>query len=151
LILKDIVRKYEASDLAAVLTAWESASELAHPFLPASFIAQERINIAEIYLPRADVWVVERENQVIGFISLIGNEVGGLFVHPKFQGTGAGKALMDKAQALHGDLALEVFKENMIGRRFYERYGFELMHEKVFTDTGDPLLCLKFTANKQND
>lgn len=55
---------------------------------------------------------------------------------------------MDKAQSLHGDLEVEVFKENSIGRKFYARYGFEYLEEKLHEPTGQQVLRLKFTANK---
>lgn len=41
-------------------------------------------NIANVYLPNAGTWVWESDGRVVGFISLPGNEVGGIFVDPKF-------------------------------------------------------------------
>ena len=114
-----IVRPYNESDLDAVLSSWENASRIAHPFLEEEFLAQERKNIPELYLPNADTWVVEADNQVAGFIALIGNEVGAIFLQPEHQGKKMGKAMMDKAQQLHGDLEVEVFEKNSTGRKFY--------------------------------
>jgi putative acetyltransferase len=114
------------------------------------FIAQERSNIANIYLPNTDTWVAELDGKVEGFIALMGNEVGAIFLQPEFHGQGAGKALMDKAQELHGDLEVEVFKENKIGRKFYSQYGFEQQEEKFHEPTGQQVLRLKFTANKSS-
>ena len=143
--MERIIRQYEEKDLDDVLTAWESASSVAHPFLSQEFMQQERLNIPELYLPQAETWVLEQDGQVIGFISLLGNEVGAIFVKPEFHGSGAGRALMDQAQRLHGELEVEVFKANMMGRNFYERYGFELLAEKRHEETGQELLRLKFT------
>ena len=143
------IRQYRNSDLDAVLSSWESATRLAHPFMSDQFIAQERKNVSEIELPNTDTWVVEIGSEVRGFIALMGNEVGAIFLRPEFHGQGAGKALMGKAQEIHGDLEVEVFKENAIGRRVYTRYGFEQMEEKLHEPTGQQVLRLKFTANKQ--
>jgi len=140
------IRQYENSDLDAVLSSWETATRLAHPFMTDEFIAQERINIADVYMPNTDTWVVDIDGKVEGFVALMGNEVGAIFLQPKYHGKGAGKALMDKAQELHGDLEVEVFKENPIGRRFYSRYGFEFLEEKLHEPTGQQVLRLKFTA-----
>lgn len=142
------IRQYENSDLEAVLSSWERATRLAHPFMTDEFIAQERINTTEIYLPNTDTWVLETDDQVVGFIALMGNEVGAIFLQPEYHGHGAGKALMDKAQEIHGDLEVEVFKENAIGRKFYSRYGFDHLEEKLHEPTGQQVLRLKFTANK---
>jgi len=113
------------------------------------FIARERINTKEIYLPNTDTWVAECDGKVQGFIALMGNEVGAIFLKPQFHGMGVGKALMNKAQELHGDLEVEVFKENAIGREFYKKYGFEQVKETQHEPTGQTLLRLKFSSNKQ--
>ena len=84
---------------------------------------------------------------MVGFIALIGNEVGAIFVDPSYHGLGIGRALMDKARSLREDLELEVFKRNALGRAFYDRYGFELMHEKVHEQTGHKLMRLKLTSS----
>lgn len=141
------IRPYKASDLNAVLDAWEVATRLAHNFMSDEFIAQERKNVADIYIPNTDTWVAEIDKEVKGFIALMNNEVGAIFLQPSYHGRGVGKMLMDKAKSLHGDLEVEVFKANKIGRTFYARYGFELLEEKLHEATGQPLLRLKFTAN----
>ncbi len=50
------------------------------------FIAQERKNVAEIYLPNTDTWVLELDEEVKGFIALMGNEVGAIFLQPECRG-----------------------------------------------------------------
>ncbi len=143
-----LIRKYRESDLDAVLSSWEKASRLAHPFLTDEYFEQERKIIPESHLPNAETWIVEIDNEVVGFIALIGNEVGAIFVQPKLHGKGIGKALMDKAQQLHKDLEVEVFSKNSIGRRFYSKYGFVLIEEKYHENTGQIMMRLKYTANK---
>jgi len=140
------IRPYQNIDLNDLLAVWERATKLAHPFLTAPFLEQERHNIPNIYLPIADTWVAVDKSNVIGFIALIGNEVGAIFVDPGYHGHGAGKALMDKAQSLHSTLELDVFKENQIGRRFYDRYGFKLQSEKTHEDTGNKILRLLYNT-----
>ncbi|WP_320818826.1 GNAT family N-acetyltransferase [Thalassolituus sp.] len=140
------IRQYQTSDLAAVLDSWEVATRLAHTFMTDEFIAQERKNVADIYIPNTDTWVAEIDGVVEGFIALIGNEVGAIFLQPNWHGRGVGKALMDKAQALHGDLEVEVFKENSIGRAFYQRYGFEFIEQKLHKPTGQQVLRLRFST-----
>lgn len=144
------IRKYHVSDLDSVLNAWEAASRMAHKFLTDTFLEQERRNIAEIYLPNTETWVAEVDGVVIGFIALMGNEVGAIFLQPDCHGKGIGKALMDKAQELHGNLEVEVFKENSIGCDFYSKYGFVPLAEKFHEPTGQQLLRLVFNARSTN-
>ena len=142
-----MIRKYQAKDLEDVLVAWAAASAVAHPFLSDEFLAEERQNIANVYLPKAETWVCELDGRVVGFISLLGNEVGAIFVDPKVHGVGIGRALMDHARGLREELEVEVFKANVIGRAFYARYGFELMQEKVHDQTGLDVMRLTLAAN----
>ena len=140
------VRKYTASDLQEVLSTWENASNLAHPFLSADFQDQVRHDIPKLYLPNAETWVAEIDSNVVGFIALLGNEVGALFVQPSFHGKGIGKTLMDKAVELYDQLELEVFKANSIGRQFYAKYGFEEVGEEAHKATGKKVLRLKYST-----
>ena len=142
-----IIRKYDHKDLDKVLAAWESGSAVAHPFLTEVFLEQERYNIPNLYLPNAETWVAEEDGAVVGFIALIEDEVGAIFVDSEFHHRGVGRALMDKAQELRGGLEVEVFKENQIGRKFYADYGFELMAETVHEPTGNALMRLKYSPS----
>jgi len=142
------IRPYRDSDLDAVVCSWETATRLAHPFMTEEFLAQEKKNLPDLYLPNADTWVAERDGQVIGFIALMGNEVGAIFLQPKYHGQKIGKALMDKAQALHGDLEVEVFSTNVIGRQFYTQYGFQFLAEKMHEPTGQKVIRLRFIVDR---
>jgi putative acetyltransferase len=139
------IRQYQISDLGSVLDSWEAATRLAHAFMSEEFIAQERKNVEEVYLPITDTWVAVVDDGVRGFIALIGNEVGALFLQPDFHGNGIGRALMDKARELHGDLEVEVFKTNSIGRKFYSEYGFVFLNETLHKPTNQQVLRLKFS------
>ncbi|NQT72748.1 MAG: GNAT family N-acetyltransferase [Chloroflexi bacterium] len=142
-----IIREYKKTDLEAVLSAWKNTQKIAHPFLPEDFQAQEEINIQELYLPNAETWVAEEDNVVVGFIALIGSEIGGLFLQPTHHGKKLGKMMVDKAQDLHGNLVVDVFEKNLIGYNFYSKYGFKLVEEKVHEQTGEKVLRLKFSAS----
>ena len=145
-----MIRPYEKRDLEDLTDTWYAASQIAHPFLAQEFFDVERHNISDIYLPMADTFVYEHEGRVVGFIALIKNEVGALFVHPEFHRHGFGRALMDHAKMLRGNLEVEVFKENRIGREFYRRYGFTFQEEHVHEETGESLLRLVFIENNAN-
>jgi putative acetyltransferase len=141
-----VIRRYEPRDLEAVLDAWEQASRVAHPFLSPAFLAQERSDIPNVYLPVAETWVATRNSRVIGFIALLGSEVGALFVQPALQGAGAGRALMDKAHELRGSLEVEVFQANALGCRFYRRYGFDDVGERTHGATGHTLVRMRLSV-----
>ena len=131
-----MIREYCSSDEAELLQTWEAASAVAHPFLSAAFLEQERHNIPNLYLPHAETWVWDDDGQVVAFIALIGDEVGAVFVRPGAQRRGIGGALTDCARKRRVRLELEVFEANAIGRAFYDKYGFETLSTSVHDGTG---------------
>jgi len=151
------IRQYQSSDLDDLLSSWERASRLAHPFMANDFFEKERNNIPSLYIPNTDTWVITLNNKVVGFIALIVGdpnkgascEIGGLFVDPQFHSQGLGQSLVEKAEMLYSDITVKVFKENAIGRRFYDQYGFQYVKDLVWEESGDILLKLKLSA-KQN-
>ena len=140
-----MIRPYRETDLGELLEAWYSASLVGHPFLDEEFFRRERNRIREVYLPKAETWVFEQDGVVVGFISLIGNEVGAIFVDSNYQGRGIGRALMDHARSIRDFLELDVFKDNKVGREFYEKCGFHLAKEHLHEETGFMQLRLRLT------
>lgn len=135
-----MIRLYRPDDLDALLDLWLAASTQAHPFLPESFHREGPALIRDVYLPKAETWVYERNGRLAGFIALLGEEVGALFVDPACHGQGLGRALLDHARTLRPTLHLEVFKENTAARRFYSRYGFIEVGERPHEHLGHILV-----------
>ena len=138
-----MIRRYAPEDKEAVLNVWYESAQVAHPFWTPEIFERERGAIAEQFLPIAETYVFERTGTVVGFISLMGTEVGGLFVTPRYHRRGIGRALMDEARASRDHLELDVFEENVIGRAFYEHYGLRVVGERRDEATGQRVLRLR--------
>lgn len=139
-----MIRKYTSKDTSFIIDIWQQASALAHPFLDDNFVKKVKKDMKEIYLPNAETWVFEENNIVIGFISMIGNEIGGLFVLPNRHSKGVGTKLVDFIGEIHTELEVEVFKDNKIGRAFYDKYGFKKIKEFFHEETKQDLIRMKF-------
>ncbi len=133
-----IIRPFEATDTTALSEIWFAASRIAHPFIGASRLTEQKLLIEEHYLPRAETWVALMHGQPVGFISLLDTFVGGLFVSPEQQGLGIGRRLATHALTLKGELTLEVYTENAQAMRFYRRLGFREISRRPFDDDGFP-------------
>ncbi len=140
------LRPYLDVDFDQLVTAWRASSVVAHSFLSPDFLDAEVESIREVYLPASEAWVAVEDERVVGFLALLGNEIGALFVHPNFWGRGIGRALLDKAVELRGALTLEVFEENEIGRAFYTRYGFVATGREKHEETGQPVIRMQLPA-----
>jgi len=108
-----------------IIEVWFDASSLAHPFLEEDFVAKVKKDMREIYIPNNKTWVYEQDGKIIGFISMMGNEIGGLFVQPSNHSKGIGTLLVDFVKPMYDVLEVEVFEKNSIGRAFYDKYGFK--------------------------
>jgi len=141
-----MIREYRTADCEDVLSVWAQASAVAHSFLSQEFLVAERRNVRDAYLPNANSWIWEVDGHAVAFKSLLGNEIGGIFVDPKFQRSGIGRALVDQARTLRGDIEVEVFEMNRSGRMFYAKLGFEFMYRKIHGETGLHVLRLRLAT-----
>jgi putative acetyltransferase len=142
-----VIREYDPKDRGALLAIWAESAAVAHPFWTPAMFEQERRDIVEKFLPVAETYLFERAGKVVGFISLLGNEVGGIFVAPQYHGQGIGRALMDWARVSRDHLELDVFEANEIGRAFYAVYGFVIVAERLDEATGQKVLRLRLPSN----
>jgi len=148
-----MIRPYQHDDTDAVVAVWRAASLSAHPFFEEPFLDQEADNMRNVYLAFAETFITEVNGEVVGFIAMIDNEIGGLFLHPAHHGRGLGRAMVDHVRAKREMLAVEVFEKNAIGRRFYESYGFRQVDTLLHQPTGERVLKLELpnVSTKKRD
>jgi putative acetyltransferase len=143
-----MIRPYRQENENAVIDIWYRASIVAHAFVPDDFWEGERENIRSVYLPLAETWVYEWEGRVIGFISLLGSLVGGLFIAPEHQGKGIGRDLIVHAVSVRGELTVDVFEKNHRACSFYESCGFLRESESLHEPTGCTNVTMRRVVEK---
>jgi GNAT superfamily N-acetyltransferase len=118
------IRPYNDADFEDVVTVWfESWKSVGvgsvEPSVKAELRERFPIEIAEGW----SVHVATLANNVVGFTSIKGDEVGQLFVAPEMQGRGIGKQLLDfvKLQRPSGFWLTTPAEGRAV--RFYEREG----------------------------
>lgn len=129
---------YTATDTKKLSGIWLEASLKAHPFIGKPKLLEQRQLIEEEYLPKAETWVACHSGEAIGFISLLGSFVGGIFIASTHQGRGIGRTLIAHALELKGELSLEVYTENEQAVRFYASLGFTELSRRDVDDSGCP-------------
>jgi ribosomal protein S18 acetylase RimI-like enzyme len=140
-----VLRAYEPADREACLAIWQAASEVGHPFLGRDVLARQRALVGEVYLPRAETIVAERDGAILGFVGLLGAFIGGLFVAPSAHGRGIGRHLVLHAAGLKGELTVEVYEANRGARAFYERLDFVATGRREVDDEGLPYPLVRMT------
>ena len=131
-----MIRPFRAEDTDALIDLWYEASIRAHDFVPQDFWAREREAIRTEYLPISETHVYEQDGRVVGFLSLLGTHIGGLFVHPVAQGCGIGRALVLYAAAQYGTLTVNAFSRNAQALGFYQQMGFVEQGRGIEPTTG---------------
>ena len=100
--------------------------------------------MTKFYIPDSETWVYEIDHSIVGFISMLDTEIGGLFVLPTNHSKGIGTKLVDFINKKHLELEVEVFEKNSIGRAFYDKYGFKKIKKYSHKESGHEVLRLKF-------
>lgn len=136
------IRRYREADQAELLRIWYKVSLESHCFIPAKFWAEHREAFKNKYLPESETFVAESEGQILGFISLMGNYIGALFVDGTYQRQGVGRTLVDFVHSSQGSMFVDVYKENAQAREFYNKYGFMEKREKIQPETGHALITM---------
>ncbi|MBD9571687.1 GNAT family N-acetyltransferase [Ensifer sp. ENS08] len=131
-----MIRAYRAADLEELSAIWFEASITAHAFVGEARLREQRLLIETVYLPNAETWVAIRDGEPAGFVSLLDDFIGGLFVSPRHQGAGIGRLLVSHALQLKGQLRLEVYTANSQAYAFYENLGFEEQSRRSEDDEG---------------
>lgn len=142
-----MIREYTPKDTDALVAIWDAADDAAHAFLPKKVKDKVRQDMRNVYLPNAETWVLEEDGIPLGFIAMIGTEIGGLFLDPAQHRRGLGHQMVDYVVGLKGPLTVEVFKDNKIGLPFYKRYGFAVTGEGRFEPSGHATFKMAMPAS----
>ncbi len=122
--LQNEIRLIRDEDREALVAIWLAASTYAHGFLGAERLQLQSEQVRDIYLIQAENWVILDKGKPAGFIGLMDNFIGGLFVDPKVHGKGLGRQLLTYALQRKKMLELEVYALNRQAHSFYLRNGF---------------------------
>nr|WP_297306664.1 N-acetyltransferase [uncultured Flavobacterium sp.] len=132
-----MIRPFEKKDTDSVLEIWLNASVISHDFIPQSYWLEKINDMRDIYLPQSNSYVIEENNFVVGFISLVENYIAAIFVHPISQGKGFGKKLLQHAKELYPELILNVYSKNKKSIAFYISQDFLIKNEQIEENTGE--------------
>lgn len=139
-----MIRPYAEGDMDVLIAIWRAANELSHPFLSAAFLDTTQNVIRRVFVDLADTWIFEENGVRVGFVSLIENELSGLYVLPDYQGKGYGRAMLNMAVADRGALKLDVFGRNRSARVFYQKYGFQETGQRFDDLSGHHLIRMTY-------
>jgi len=138
------IRKLESSDIPIVVELWYETSILAHSFISPDYWKANRDAMATTYLPDSETYVAVKENEILGFVSMVDNYLAAIFVRKKMQGSGVGKKLLDLVKETRSTIELKVYKKNIDSVNFYKKQGFEAVSERLDESTKETEVFMKW-------
>jgi putative acetyltransferase len=147
------IRRGLPTDRDLLLDIWIRSVRPTHTFLSEEDI-QFLLPRVRGYLASAEVelWVLCSDSEApMGFMGMSGNKMEALFLAPEFHCRGAGRRLVQHAQALKGELTVDVNEQNPAACRFYQACGFVVEGRSELDSTGRPfpLLHMRLAAPNQ--
>lgn len=83
-----MIRAFEPDDADDVIRVWIASTIPGQSFLPEEHWRAVEPVIREDLMPIAETWVVEEDGELVAFMSLLDDLIGGLFTHPDHRGKG---------------------------------------------------------------
>lgn len=144
------IRRATAEDREGLPDIWLRSVRATHTFVSAEDM-QSFLPLVREYLASSgsEFWVLCSDSGVMmGFMGMSGSKMEALFLAPEFHRRGGGRKLVEHAQALRGELTVDVNEQNSAACRFYEACGFVVEGRSELDETGRPypLLHMRLAA-----
>ena len=94
-------------------------------------------DMASLYLPGAETYVLEAAGRAVGFAALNDDHLEALFIDPELQSFGHGTHLMAHAMSKRERITLCVYSRNVRAVSFYRRLGFQVLEERTEPLSGE--------------
>ncbi len=78
----EMIRAFEPADEDDLIRVWLASTIPGQPFVPEEHWRAMEPEIREQLVPIAETWVVEEDGELVAFMSLLDNLIGGLFTTP---------------------------------------------------------------------
>ncbi|QIC60852.1 GNAT family N-acetyltransferase [Acinetobacter schindleri] len=131
-----------------LLELWEQSVRATHHFLNDAQILKIRQQIIDHnYFTHVQLFHVEHQQQILGFMGIAGNKLEMLFVSPAAFRKGIGNQLLQHALAL-GVTEVDVNEQNPDATAFYLKHGFEMISRSETDAEGNPYPILHLKLQK---
>jgi len=140
------IKPYQEAYRNQLLDVWENSVLATHHFLDKKDFETIKEIVGGLDFEEFSVFcLVDETDQVLGFLGMMEKKLEMLFLDPKWIGKGLGKVLVNFALDSCDCCEVDVNEQNIPGRIFYEKAGFEVIHrsEKDGAGMDYPILHMK--------
>ncbi|OTG67102.1 GNAT family N-acetyltransferase [Acinetobacter silvestris] len=136
-----------------LLNIWEKSIRATHDFLNEQQILQiKELIIKHHYFDHVQLFHVEHEQKIIGFIGLAYEKIEMLFIDPQYFHRGIEAIFIQHAVSL-GINEVDVSEQNTKALAFYQKHGFHQIARSEMDAEGNPfpILHLRRKSEAMND
>ncbi|WP_231426731.1 GNAT family N-acetyltransferase [Pedobacter sp. Leaf250] len=138
------------NDYMVLIRLWEASVRATHHFLDDSDIIRYKQLILHKYFDQVDLYCFKKNDVLLGFLGLSGDNIQMLFIEPSARRQGIGKELMKFAIEQKQATKVDVNEQNEQALGFYKHLGFVIMERYENDDVGKPypILSMELQARK---
>lgn len=131
---------------------WELSVRATHHFLTDADIKMLKPLVKE-YLGKVEklLCICNEQGEAEAFMGVHGNKLEMLFVHPRSQGKGLGKTLVNYAIRVLGINEVDVNEQNPLAIGFYEHLGFQVYDRSARDGQGNPFPLLHLRLKRMDN
>jgi len=135
---EEIIISATKADHQELIQIWELSVRATHHFLKEADILRYKHLILNEYFNLVDLYKVEAQHTVKGFLGLSADNIQMLFIHPDFIGKGIGKMLVNFAVREKNASKVDVNEQNTSAYLFYNHLGFKVIERYNEDAAGKP-------------
>ena len=139
-----MIRNFKPQDIDRVMEIWLDTNIKTHDFVKSQYW-KDNFNMVSEMISKSTVYVYEQDGMIQGFVGLVDEYIGGIFVTSEAQSKGVGSQLLQMCKSKHQNLTLSVYKNNLRGVKFYLRENFSQISEQIDQNTGELEYTMKWT------
>jgi putative acetyltransferase len=137
------IRRSLPTDAEMLLDIWLRSVRATHDFLSEDDIQSFIPLVRQHALVDLEIWVLcSEQGSQVGFMGMSGSKIEALFLAPEFFRRGGGRRLVHHAQAMRGELTVDVNEQNPAAIQFYKACGFVVEGRSALDSTGRPFPLL---------
>jgi putative acetyltransferase len=142
------IRKYREDEIEELVELWYDVSIKAHSFISDDYWRAGKKDMREKYIPMSATYVIEDNEEIIGFVSIVDDYLAAIFIGTNYQDKGYGNKLLDYIKTKKDYIELRVYKKNEKTVKFYLKNDFHIQEESIDELTGEEEFLMVWNKEK---
>ena len=95
-----------------IVELWCEISKRSHDFISKEYWEEKKEDMREKYIPMSDTYIIEDNNKILGFVSMVDNYLAAIFIDSNYHNKGYGNKLLNFIKEIKDEIQLKVYKKN---------------------------------------